>query len=264
VASGKGVLLLHSLRTEMGADKFAAMMEEFGTRNAGRRVGTEEFRAFAEKSTDRKLDDFFDRWLQETGLPRPKGNGKSSDVLTGLDGGPFSVATFFDELEQALIVYGTQGEVPTNREAARELQRAIIERGPNLTVAVKSDREATKDDLKNHHVVLIGRPDTNSAVARFRAALPVTFGSQSFTVRGETYAHANSAVIAAAEHPLNARYSVVVVAGMSAAATLRAAPQLARGGSDAEVVVYPSGAAPRGLVVPAKEVAGVAGQGGAR
>src|SRR5262249_9355148 len=49
VASGKGVLLLHSLRAEMGADKFATMMEDFGKRHAGQRVSTEEFRAFAEK-----------------------------------------------------------------------------------------------------------------------------------------------------------------------------------------------------------------------
>jgi hypothetical protein len=253
VASGKGVLLLHSLRGELGLDKFVSVMEEFGKRYAGHRAGTDEFRTFVEKATDRRLDEFFDRWLQETGLPKPKDGAPASGALTGLDGGPFGVSTFFAELEQTLIVYGTQEEAPTNREAAEDLQRAIIERGPNITVTVKSDREATEDDLKNHHVLLIGRPETNSVVARCRTALPVTFGRQSFVVRGETYAHANSAVIVAAENPLNSRYSVVVVAGLTPAATLRTAPQLARGGSSAEVVVYPSGAAARGLVVPAKE-----------
>jgi hypothetical protein len=264
VASGKGVLLLHNLRLEMGAEKFAAMMEDFGKRYGGQRVGTEEFRAFAEKAADRKLDQFFDRWLQDTGLPKPAERGKSSEAVTGLDAGPFSVLTFLSELEQTLIVYGTQGETASNREAAEDLQKGLIERGPNITVAIKSDREATEGDLKSHHVLLIGRPDTNSVVARFRAALPVTFGRQSFAVRGETYAHANSAVVAAAENPLDKRYSVVVMAGMSAASTLRAAPQLARGGMTAEVVVYPSGAAAKGLVVAAKEAPGAAGTGGAR
>jgi hypothetical protein len=261
VAAGKGVLLLHTLRQEIGAEKFDALMEDFGKQNAGKRVGTGEFRAFAEKAADRKLDEFFDRWLQQTGLPRPKEGARLSVAVTGLDGGPFSMLTFFAELEQALIVYGTQGETPTNREAAEELQRAIRERGPNITVPLKSDRETTEGDLKDRHVLLIGRPDTNSVVARFRAALPVTFGSQSFTVRGETYAHADSAVIAAAENPLNRRYSVVVTAGLSAAATLRTAPQLARGGMTAEVVVYPHGAAAKGLVVPVKDSAREVGDG---
>ena len=253
VASGKGVLLLHNLRLEMGAEKFDAMMEDFGKRHGGQRVGTEEFRAFAEKAADRKLDQFFDRWLQDTGLPKPAERGKSSEAVTGLDGGPLSVLTFLSELEQTLIVYGTQAETASNREAALEMQKGLIERGPNITVAIKSDREVTDDELKTHHVLLIGRPDTNSVVARVRSALPVTFGRQSFAVRGDTYAHANSAVVTAAENPLDKRYSIVVAAGMSAASTLRTASQLAHVGMTAEVIVYPSGAAPKGMIVPAKE-----------
>ncbi len=250
VASGKGVLLLHNLRREMGADKFASLMEEFGKRNAGQRVSSEEFRALAEKTAERKLDAFFDKWLNETGLPVNKQGGNAVETLTGLNGGSFSVHTFSNELEQTLIVYGTQGETPTNREAALEVQKGIIERGSNITVAVKSDRDVSDDELKNHHVLLIGRPETNSVVARFRSAFPLTFGTQSFTVRGETYAHANSGVLVVAENPLNNRYSVVVATGLSAASTLKTASQLARGSANAEVVVYPSGSAARALVVP--------------
>ena len=106
VASGKGVLLLHALRNELGLEKFSSLMEEFGKGHAGQRVSTEEFRAFVEKGTDHKLNGFFDHWLQETGLPRAKG-GSSAETVTGLDGGPFSVPTFFSELETTLIVYGT-------------------------------------------------------------------------------------------------------------------------------------------------------------
>ncbi len=253
VAAGKGVLLLHALRNEMGPEKFAAMMEDFGKQHAGKRVSAEEFRVFAEKAAEKKLNGFFDRWLQQTGLPGPKAGAAASETVTGLEGGPFSVLTYLSELEQTLIVYGTQDETPTNREAAEELQRALLERGPNITVPIKSDREATDADLKNRHLLLIGRPETNSVIARFRTALPVTFGRQSFTVRGETYAHANSGVLAAAENPLNPRYSIVVAAGLSAASTLRTAPQLGRGGMTAEVVVYPQSAVAKGLVVAKKE-----------
>jgi hypothetical protein len=170
------------------------------------------------------------------------------------DGGAYTVLTFVSEEEQTLIVYGTGEEANVNREAADALQNDLRIRGSNITVPVKSDKEVTDADLKTHHLLLIGRPDNNAVVARFRDALPVTFGPRSITAGGETYAHADSAVLAAAENPLDKRYSVVVVAGLTAAATLRAEPALAQGWQAAEAVVLPHGGSPKPLVLPAKEL----------
>jgi hypothetical protein len=171
------------------------------------------------------------------------------------NGGVFSVGSFRRELDQTLIVYGTADELPSNREAAEALQRAIVESGPNITVPVKADREVTDEDLKSHHLILIGRPDSNAVVERCRAALPVTFGSRSFTVDREAFAHPGSAVLAAGENPANKRYSVVIVAGLGAASTLQAAPALAgRAQRSAEVVVLANGGRPRAVVLPAKEL----------
>jgi hypothetical protein len=171
------------------------------------------------------------------------------------NGGPYTVFSFEAEPEQALIVYGATDEAATNREAAEELQRSIVQRWSNVTVPVKSDHDVTEDDLKAHHLLLVGRPDCNAVAERVRAALPVRFGSRSFVVRGDAYAHADSAVIAAAANPLNPRYSVTVVAGLSAAATLRAAPYLHREEqAGAEVLVLPRGSRPRALVVPPAEL----------
>ncbi len=76
-------------------------------------------------------------------------------------------------------------------------------------------------------MLLVGRPGCNKVTARFAAELPVSFGEGSFVVRDEAYAHPDSAVLAAAENPLNRRYSLVVaIAGLGAASTLRAAPLL--------------------------------------
>ena len=170
-------------------------------------------------------------------------------------GGGFSVLSFHSELEQALIVYGTASEEPTNREAADALRRAIIVHWSNYAVAVKADREVTEKDLRGHHLLLVGRPETNAVTARFRSALPVTFGSGSFLVRGLTYAHPGSAVIAAADNPLARRYSVVVLAGLSAESTLRAVPVLmVRDQKRAEVLVLPHAARAHGLVLPAREL----------
>ncbi len=171
------------------------------------------------------------------------------------NGGPYTVFSFEAELEQALIVYGTADEAAANREAAEDLQKSIVQRWSNVTVPVKSDREVTEDDLKSHHLLLVGRPDCNAVVERVRGALPVHFGSRSFVVRGDVYANADSAVVAAAANPFNPRYSVTVVAGLSAAATLRAAPYLHRNEqAGAEVLVLSHGGRAHALVVPPAEL----------
>ena len=62
-------------------------------------------------------------------------------------------------------------------------------------------------------------------------------------------------MIAAAENPLNRRYSLVVIAGLGAAATLRTAPKLMeRSREAAEVVVFPHGKRVRALTTPAKDL----------
>jgi hypothetical protein len=171
------------------------------------------------------------------------------------DGGVFSILSFYGDLEHTLIVYGTADESATNREAAESLQRSIIERHSNFTVPIRTDRDVTELDLKTHHLLLLGRPDANAVVRRFRTAFPITFGSRSFSVRDQTYAHAGSAVVAAGVNPLNPRYSLVVFAGLSAESTFHVpATHLKRGSTPAEVLVLPNRGRPRALVVPAREL----------
>jgi hypothetical protein len=286
IASGKGVLLLHELRKKLGDGKFADMMDAFGRDHGGKEVATAQFQAHVAKWANGAGADtaaLLEQWLTQPGLPehKPEAQAKGTDKpgvpgrdlppdlppnpdkpeapatgphkpeaqARGTGQGVFSVRSFHHDLERTLIVYGTPDEVPSNREAALALQEAIRQ-GPNVTVPIKADRDVTDVDLKEHHLLLIGRPDSNRCVARFRAALPITFGSRSFTVGKECYAHANSAVLAAAANPLNPRYSLVAVAGLDAASTLRAAPVLANAeGHEAEVVVLANGERPRNLVV---------------
>ena len=216
ISAGKGVLLLAALREAMGHAEFASLMDGFGRSNAGQAVETAQFRSLAEKATaaSRPLNDFFDRWLKETGIPG------------GSEAGPWSVDSFEQEPEKALIVYGTVKDVHANAEAARRLQRAIATRWSNVTVPIKADSEITEDDWKTHHVLLVGRPASNSAVERAARTLPVTFGPASFTFKGQTYAHPGTAVIAAGDNPLSPRFQVVLFAGLSAEATWHCVDQL--------------------------------------
>ena len=239
IASGKGVLLLHELHKKLGDGKFADMMDAFGRDRGGKPASTAEFQSHVAKWANGSGDlaALLDQWLNQPGLPGDKGKGV------------YTVHSFQTDLEHTLIVYGTLDEEYTNREAAEALQQAIRQ-GPNITVPIKADKDVTDADLKDRHLLLIGRPDSNRCVARFKDALPVTFGSRSFTVRKDCYAHAKSAVVAAAENPLNPRYSMVVIAGLDASSTLKTAPALVRGGmGQAEVVVVPNGERPRNLVI---------------
>ncbi len=150
-------------------------------------------------------------------------------------------------------MYGTLTETPTNREAAEALQKAIRESGANFTVAVKSDKEASEDDLTANHVLLIGRPDSNALAQRWQGKLPIAFGPRSFVVGGKTYAHPESAVMAAFANPLNRRHSCVIIAGLGGASTLEAAPKLAQYiHRPAEVLLLPHGEAAELLVLPAQ------------
>ena len=235
ISAGKGVLLLAALREAMGHADFASLMDDFGRSHAGHAVETAQFRIHAEKAVASKpLKDFFDRWLNETGLP-----GESQD-------GTWAVDSFEEEPEKALIVYGTVKDVHANSEAARKLQRNIATHWSNVIVPIKSDTEVTDDDWKSHHLLLVGRPDANAAVIKAARTLPVAFGPASFTLRGETYAHPGTALIVAADNPLTPRFEVVLFAGLSAEATWHCVEHL--GGRHAEVVLLAEGATPHRMV----------------
>ncbi|MBI2826353.1 MAG: hypothetical protein HYX69_16880 [Planctomycetia bacterium] len=214
IAAGHGVMLLAALREEMGADAFERMMDEFGQAHAGQEVDSGQFRAAAEKAAGKPLAAF-----TKVGL-------LTSDAAESAGPGFWSIDSFEEEPQKALIVYGTLADRAAQREAAELLSRKIARRWSNVSIPAKSDQEVEEDDLAGHHLLLVGRPATNSVTARFADALPVRFGTASFVVRDETYAHAGSAVIAAGSNPANPRYSVVVYAGLGADATWHAVQSL--------------------------------------
>lgn len=235
LAQGKGVLLLEALHKKLGNDKYVALMDDFGEAHGGKEVTTAQFRAHAAK-VDGKLDEFFSSWLEKTGLPGENGTAARS------------VTTFYPEIEDTIIVYGTADEAAANRDSASALEEALRRRGANVSVAIKSDKEVSDDELSSNHVLLIGRSATNAVSKRFEKHLPVTFGLASAKVGKDVYAHADTAVIAATQNPLKARYSVVVIAGLQAAATRTAALAFADRSLGGEVVILRQGKT-RSLVV---------------
>jgi hypothetical protein len=238
LAAGKGVLLLAALREQLGDDSFLKLMDDFGRAHAGQTASTADFQAVAEEASGQDLKPFFREWLTGTDLP-----GRSR-------GGFWSIGSFEAELDRAVIVYGTLKESDAQREAAGRLQRQIERKWSNFTVPILADRDATPEALKGRHVLLVGRPDSNSAAPALARALPLTFGPASFSIRDETYAHPHTAVIAAGPIPDDHRYEVVIFAGLSAEATWRCVLGIGeRNSAPAEVVLLPAGKPAQRLAV---------------
>jgi Phospholipase B len=233
-AVGKGVLTLHALRGAVGTDKFCELMDSFGRANAGKEVTAKAFTEHVAKTTGKNLQSLSD----------PVGVWARPEIQS-----------FESERERTMIIYGTADEEAANRATAELVQEAIRTHWSNQTLPIKADKDATENDLRSHNLLLIGRPDTNRVVEQLRGRCGVTFGWRSFTVRGETYAHAGSAVIASGVSAFNPRYSTVVLAGLSAEATTRAASALYhRDGQGADVLILPHGGKTRGLVAPPEEM----------
>ena len=209
-------------------------MDEFGRNHAGKEVSSDEFLAAAEKANGKPIGEGVRGLLKAT---------------TPLSSPCWAVDGFDQELDKSLIVYGTVKDVAAQREAAERLQRQIARRWPNFYVPVKSDVAATDADLRSRHVLLVGRPETNAATAKLAKHLPVSFGSGSFKVRDDVFAHASSGVIATGTNPLNHRYQVVVFAGLGAEATWHCVEMLpGRKDEAANVVILAVGTPTKSLV----------------
>ena len=80
---------------------------------------------------------------------------------------------------------------------------------------------------------------------------PIAAGSPvpSFTLKGDTYAHPGTALIAAGENPLNPRFEVVLYAGLGAESTWHAVERVGfRGSHHPEVILIAEGSPARDLV----------------
>lgn len=242
IALGQGVMLLVELRQALGAERFAEVMDEFGTAHADQEITTAQFRAFVDQRGEKEGTTVLSKWLDH--------DVAAKDHV----GGCWSIHSFELEPERALIVFGTgeraARDAIANREIAERLQYAAARRFGNFHIPIKTDREVTDEDLKSHHLLVVGEPLTNSLLRRAAEKSPIRFGTQSFVVRGETYADHDSAVIAASENPWNPRFSVVAFAGLSARATHRIVDSLSpEEEMSPQIVLFPARRTTQRLVV---------------
>jgi hypothetical protein len=121
-------------------------------------------------------------------------------------------------------VYGTSGEAGANRYAAEQVQKHFLDWFEN-SVPVKKDFEVTDAELRDHDIVFIGRPETNSALDFWKAKIGLHYEFAVFRVDGKDHASEYEALAWAAPNPLDAKHMVLVLAGNSPLETVRISKQ---------------------------------------
>jgi hypothetical protein len=247
IAAGKGVLVLAELRSRMGDGPFLRFMDAFGQAHAGAPVDSAEFLRSAEQAHGKPMPGLADAWLGPDALAHLGADARARHAA----GRFWAIDSFERQLEKAVIVYGTTAEAEIQREAAAALQRKLAARFANVRVPVKADVEVNEGQLKDAHILLVGRPSTNRWSARLAGALPVRFGPSSVQVGDETFANPRTAIVAAGPSPMAADRSVVIFAGLGTEGTwngVRRFPD--HGGATAEVMIMEADGPLRRLAVP--------------
>jgi hypothetical protein len=118
-------------------------------------------------------------------------------------------------------VYGTLRDAGANRYAAEQLQHNFLN-GFESEVPLYKDFEASDDLLRHRNVVFVGRPEANSALARWSKQLGLNYDGATFKINGEIHASEREALILATENPLDPTCMVLLVAGNDSLSTVKA------------------------------------------
>ena len=195
----RGVLFLDSLRIRMGDDAFLKLMRDY----------------FAAHTTKTVTADSF---LEKAGLTRVAAH---LDAIDPPEGPAYLVNDIWRRLPSAILVYGTMRDAGANRYAAEQLQHNFLN-GYESEVPVYKDFEVSDDLLRHRNVVFVGRPETNSAVARWSMQLGLDFDGATFRINGDMHTSEREALILATENPLDPTCMVLLVAGNDALSTVKA------------------------------------------
>jgi len=190
----RGVLFLDSLRNKMGDAAFLKLMRDYFAANTTKTIAAQSF------------------------LDRA---GAKIDVIDPPDGPAYVTRDIWGKLASSVIVYGTLRDAGANRYAAERVQNSFLEYYESQA-AIYKDFEVTDGLLRYHDVVFVGRPESNSALARWSEKLGLNFRGAAFTINDKVHASEREALLLAARNPLDGTHMVLVVAGNDALSTVKA------------------------------------------
>lgn len=103
----------------------------------------------------------------------------------------------------------------TSKSAEAQLQRFEKEwdKWMRGKLPIKTDKDVTKEDIDNKHLILFGDPASNSLIAKTLAKLPVTWDKEQLVVGGQKYESSKHLPMLIYPNPLNPRKYVVLNSG---------------------------------------------------
>ena len=121
-----------------------------------------------------------------------------------------------DDFHETLIVYGTARQDEANHTLARRFQETIANAYIEILPPLVKDSELTPAQAAEHDLIVMGTLNDNWWFVDGLADLPVKFGVNHFTWRGETYAEPNDGLFLVVPNPFNPKRAMYVVAANSA------------------------------------------------
>jgi hypothetical protein len=192
----RGVLFLDALRHKMGDEAFFKLMDDYFAAHTTRTITAQSF-------------------LEKAGV--------RLDPAAPIDppeGPAYLTSGIWRRLASTVIVYGTVREAGANRYAAEQIQNRFLDRYESR-VPIYKDFEASDDLVRHHDVVLVGRPEANSALALWSGKLGLDYPGAAFKIDGEAHASEREGLLLAAKNPLDGAHMVLVVAGNDALSTVK-------------------------------------------
>ena len=171
LATDKGAMILHMLRSVLGEDKYNKTMREFSAQFAGKSATTDDFREVAEKNYGEQLTWFFSQWLDSTGAPEFKvkyttyrlGGNLAKEPKAQQERAPGFRVT--GEISQDLDLFRMPVDLRIDTDGKTENQRVEVV-GTNSPFSVETFGRPRRISIDPDHHVL-----TNSSDVKLRASI---------------------------------------------------------------------------------------------
>lgn len=117
----------------------------------------------------------------------------------------YTLGNFFDDFDEALVVYGTGRQIEANRTLAENYSFQLAETFTEILTPLRRDAEISEAELASKDLIVLGGADDNSLVARLVAEgkIPVQCARQMFRWNGMTFDRPEQGLILVLPNPWN-------------------------------------------------------------
>jgi hypothetical protein len=127
----------------------------------------------------------------------------------------YTWANIIDDFDELAIVYGTARQIEANHTMARRWQERVADAYIEVLPPLVKDCEADADWVGAHDLMVMGTLADNSFFAHVPDEVPVRFGRNHFSWRGESYGAPDDGLILVLPNPWNSERVMYVIAANS-------------------------------------------------